>query len=106
MSTDLRSVHWREIRDFINPMRRLVHDKLGYLRHATAKEIAEYMATDKCSVRPRLTELLQLGLAETTGVRRNGEHEFAYVSLQTAEQRRRAEYEATHAGAQMDLLTT
>ena len=81
MTTDLRSTHWREIRDHLNPMRRLVHDKLGYLGHATAKEISEYMAADKTSVRPRLCELVQLGLAEPTGVRRKGEQEVRWGAL-------------------------
>lgn len=88
MTTDLRSVHWREIKDHINTMRRRVHDKLGILREATAKEIAEYMATDKTSVRPRLTELVQLGLAAETGARRNSEHVFRYVSVAVAERAR------------------
>lgn len=95
MSTDLRKVHYREIAVHLNPMRRRVHEKLGYLGRATAKELAEYMATDKCSVRPRLTELYQLGLAEETGVRRNGEHEFRFVGLVEAESRRRCETEQT-----------
>ena len=87
---DLRYVHFSEIRNFLNPMRRRVHEKLGLLQRATAKEIAEYMGADKCSVRPRLTELYQLGLAEETGVRRNNEHEFRYVSLADAERNRQA----------------
>ena len=92
MSTDLRSIHWAEIRNAINPMRRRVHDKLGLLQRATAKEIAEYMGIDKCSCRPRLCELHQLGLAEETGVRRNNEHEFRYVSLTEAEARRKVAF--------------
>lgn len=90
MSADLRNVHWREIRDHLQPMRRAVHEKLGLLQKATAKELAEYMEADKCSVRPRLTDICQLGLAEATGERRHGEHEFRYVSLAEAESRRRA----------------
>ncbi len=90
MSADLRTIHWREIRDHLNPMRRRVHEKLGLLQKATAKELAEYMALDKCSVRPRLTELQQLGLAEPTGIRRNGEHEFRFLSMAEAEARRQA----------------
>ena len=106
MSADLRTVHWREIRDHLNPMRRLVHDKLGYLGHATAKEISEYMAADKTSVRPRLCELVQLGLAEPTGVRRNGEHEFRWVALATAEARKREVAEAGFKGNQLSLAIT
>lgn len=88
MSTDLRNIHYREIRDFLNPMRRRVHEKLGLIRRATAKELAEYMNLDKCSVRPRLTELQHLGLAELTGIRRNGEHEFRFIGLVEAQERR------------------
>ena len=61
MSLDLRRLHWREIRDTLSPKRRLVHEKLGMVGPCTARELAEYMAFDKCSVRPRLTELCQAG---------------------------------------------
>lgn len=97
MTLDLRSVHYREIRDHLNESRRRVHEKLGLLQRATAKELSEYMATDKTSVRPRLTELHQLGLAEATGQRRNGEHEFRYVGMVEAESRRRAATHQEHA---------
>lgn len=52
------------------------------LRHAclrelafphTAKEVAEILGEDKCSVRPRIAELKARGLVVATGLRRKGE---------------------------------
>jgi hypothetical protein len=106
MSTDLRSTHWREIRHTLQGKRRIVHEKFGIVGPHTPRELAEYMAWDKCSIRPRCTELLQAGLIEETGERRNGEHVFRFVPLALAESRRRAADEARNPGAQMNLLTT
>jgi hypothetical protein len=43
------------------------------------------MQWDKCSVRPRVTELCELSHAIATGVRRNGEHEFVALTVRDAE---------------------
>ena len=90
MSADLRSVHWREIRDYINPMCHNIHEKMRLLQKATGSELANHFGLPVTSVRPRMTNLRDLGLVEETGVRRNNEHEFRYVSLADAERNRQA----------------
>jgi transcription initiation factor IIE alpha subunit len=105
MSTDLRAIHYREIRNHLNTMRLRVHSLLGlFPRGATGSELAEYSSLPVTSLRPRLTELFEMGLASVNGERRQHQHVYHYVSLHDAEARRRAEQEATHAGAQMSLL--
>lgn len=85
---DLRPVHFSEIADTLSGKRVDVHQALGsQLRPCTPKELAGKMGWDVTSVRPRLTELRQAGLVETTGDRRNGEHVFRFVSLAEAQRR-------------------
>lgn len=87
--SDKRLPNWREIRHTLGGKRASVHNALAYYGPRTPKELADDMAWDKTSVRPRLTELLQSGLCRTTG-RRDGEHVYRYVSLAEAEDAARA----------------
>lgn len=80
MKTDLRSIHWDEVRGHVTSNREKVY--LALLNHGpcTAKELAHRIGWDKTSVRPRLTELQELFHARPTGKRRNDEHEFEALS--------------------------
>ncbi len=86
MSTDLRSVHFAEIRSRLTGNRLEVYAAMLEHGPATAKELAERMGWDKCSVRPRLTELRDAFHVVETGERRNSEHVFAALSVAEAEQ--------------------
>ncbi len=91
--SDLRSIHWRDIRDTLCGKRMTVHSRLALAGCVTGTELANLMQWQVTSVRPRLTELQQAGLAEPTGERRNGEHVWKWVALATAEARARADQE-------------
>jgi len=93
MSTDLRRIHFAEIRDYLQGRRQVVHDRLAIHSPITCNELAAVMQWDKCSVRPRICELHHAGLCEPTGERRNGEHVWRWVALGTAEARARADQE-------------
>ena len=72
---DLRPIYFHEARARLVGNRLHVYAALQQ-GPATPKELAARMGWDKTSVRPRLTELRGIRFAETTGVRRDGEHEF------------------------------
>ena len=80
MSTDLRLENWDAIRARVKGKRERVY--LSLLTHgpATPKELAEKIGWDKCSVRPRISELCKMFHAVPTNERRNGEHVFAALS--------------------------
>ena len=61
-------------------------------------ELALRLNWDKCSVRPRLTELSELGCAATNGERRNAEHVYKFVPLALAEHTRMLAQTDQHQG--------
>lgn len=102
--SDLRSIHWRAIRDHLQGRRQVVHDRLGLVREATGTELANLMGWPVTSIRPRLVELRDAGLCEATGERRNHEHVWRFVPLALAEQRARVEQERVTTTQQMALF--
>lgn len=108
MSTDLRAVHYQTVAETLRGKCALVHAALSNLPPQTATGLAEWMKWDKCSVRPRLTQLKAAGLVEATGERKDGEHVFRAVSRQEAAYRIRAtevEAERLKCATQLTLLT-
>lgn len=87
MTTDLRIAHFSEIAETLSGKRDAVYNAMKYHSPCTATQLANEIAWDKCSVRPRLTELFQAGLVETTGERINSEHVYKFVPLAEAERR-------------------
>lgn len=85
--SDLRTIHFNAIKATLAGKCQRVHDALGARPPCTAKELADAMQWEVTSVRPRLTQLKDVGLVETTGERRNSENVFRYVSRATAELR-------------------
>lgn len=73
---DLRTIGFNEVRDRITGNRLEVYGALLDNGPKTGSEIAAFLKWDVTSVRPRLTELVECFHAETTGRRRNHEHEF------------------------------
>jgi hypothetical protein len=80
MRTDLRLTNWDEIRSSVKGKREKVYLSLLTYGPSTPKELAEKMGWDKCSVRPRISELCAMFHALATNERRNGEHVFAALS--------------------------
>jgi hypothetical protein len=85
MTPDLRSAHWHEVRGRVTGNRLEVYSRLLASGPRTCTELAALMVWDKCSIRPRVTELCELSHAIATGVRRNGEHEFVALTVRDAE---------------------
>jgi len=83
-NTDLRSPHFQEIRHTLKGKRLEVYNALVRVTSATPTELSSIMGWDKTSVRPRLTELVDMGRAAATGTRRNSQHVF--IALQQEEQ--------------------
>ena len=77
---------WNEIRAHLAGSRERVWDWLLARGPATTSEIAEGLRMNLLTVRPRVTELVQLGFAECVGRR---EHEGIYqvVSVAAAQAR-------------------
>lgn len=86
MSDDLRSIGFAEVRDRLTGNRLKVYNALVAHGPSTACEIAQRIGWDKTSVRPRLTELVDIFHAKATGLRRNHEHEFRALSAAEAKQ--------------------
>ena len=84
MIPDLRSVHWHEVRGRITGKRLDVYENLLRAGPRTCTELAALIGWDKCSVRPRITELCELSHVIATGIRRNGEHEFVALTARDA----------------------
>lgn len=85
LSIDLRGIGFAEVRSRITGNRLEVYSRLLAHGPATCTELAAVMGWDKCSVRPRVSELCELAHAVATGNRRQGEHEFAALSAGDAE---------------------
>lgn len=79
---DLRSTYYHEAHERLDGNRLTVFDALSRFGPCTGTELAGHMLWPVTSVRPRLTELRKAELADTTGKRRHGEHEFFARPLQ------------------------
>lgn len=77
---DLRPIYYHEARERLIGNRLAVYDALLTSGACTGTELAARMGWQVTSVRPRLCELRDMRFAETTGVRRDGEHEFRALS--------------------------
>jgi predicted transcriptional regulator len=95
MRTDLRFAHYSEIAETLTGKRAFVHAAMAICAPCTATELAEKIGWDKCSCRPRMTELFQAGLLEV-GERRNSEYVYFFVSVEEAERRWKIEDQRTY----------
>jgi hypothetical protein len=96
---DIRNETWADIAARVDGDRRAVYD--GLTRHgpATTRALAAAMGWDPFNVRPRVTELCQIGLARLAG-RRRREGVYMTVPLAVA----RAEFERAKAGGAEQML--
>lgn len=80
---DFRNETWFSISGRLQGARQLVYSALLQQGPCTSRELSERSELDILSVRPRLTELGELGLAECVGGA-NGEGIYRAVSLDVA----------------------
>lgn len=59
---DLRNATWEDLQDRVTGLRRMVLDAYRVLGATTTRRLATLAAMDILTVRPRTTELVQLGL--------------------------------------------
>ncbi len=78
---DLRHAHYAEIEPSLSGNRQLVYNALVLVGSSTPIELAARMGWDKTSVRPRISELRDMGLVVATGERRRGEHVFHALAV-------------------------
>lgn len=67
LPTDIRKLTWDEVRDHLAGPRQVIWEWLVVLGPATTSQIAEGTSIGLLTVRPRVTELVQLGFAECIG---------------------------------------
>lgn len=65
--TDIRNMSWEEIRSRVHGDREQVWIRLHRFPGVTTRGLASHMNWDILRVRPRVTELVQLGLARIDG---------------------------------------
>jgi len=75
-STDYRDMTWQEVRGHLVEDRLKVYDSLCVWGPCTTRQLAGFVNMDLLTVRPRVTELCQMGLA---------------VEMDVAPERRRAD---------------
>lgn len=76
VATDIRDLNWTQIRDHLTPARMRIHETLQRVGQSTSMDLAERAGLSLWSVRPRMTELAQMGLVRCVGhiVRRGKRH--------------------------------
>lgn len=72
---DYRAMSWEEIQGHLVEDRLEVYNSLQVWGPCTTRQLAEYMGQDILSVRPRVTELCQMGLARVVEVSRTKRQE-------------------------------
>ena len=95
IATEIRDANWHEIEGRMTDLRGQVYWKMIEIEvPSTTRDIAGEMGrSEPTSIRPRVTELVQLGLARCVGVR-DGEGLYEAVSLSEAQRA----FEARRAG--------
>ncbi len=83
---DFRNLTWLDIQSRLHGLRQIVYQKLIAAGPSTTRQLAQFAGLDLLTVRPRVTELCQIGLVEV--VSRDG-HDGVYeaVSIETARER-------------------
>ncbi len=72
LGTEIRDLNWQQLRERVSGLRAIVHAELQRHGPCTTRQLAERCGIDLLTVRPRVTELEQLGFAGCTG-REKGE---------------------------------
>ena len=83
-TAEIRNNKFNELQARLAGMRMKVHQALQLFGPCTTRELAERMRADLLNVRPRVTELCEVGLAELQGEARGSEGIYRAVRLQDA----------------------
>ena len=83
LGTDIRDLNWQSIQERVTGLRETVHSALLGVGPCTTRQLAEKSKIDLLTVRPRVTELVELGFAECTG-RDAGEGVYRALSYKEA----------------------
>ncbi len=83
---EIRNLNWQQLREHIDGLRATVYSALQIYGPCTTRQLAAKMEADILSVRPRVTELVELGFAECTR-RDGGEGVYRALSYTEAHQR-------------------
>lgn len=83
---DLRGIGFSEVRARLAGNRLAVYDALLQRGPSTGSELAKAMGWSVLSVRPRLTEVVDMFHGQPTGERRDGEHVFMALPTAQAQQ--------------------
>jgi len=87
-ASDIRDMNWEEIAKRLTGPREVIWQDLMKAGEGTTLEIAERTRISVLTVRPRVTELLVMGLAKCSRINRRGqisEGVYAGVSMEDAE---------------------
>lgn len=102
---DYRNATWEEVSAHIASHRASVYNAMIKAGPATTRHLAAAMRWDILNVRPRVTELVQLGFAECVEIPGGSNKEGTYRALQWMDARRLFETRQTSAQAtQLALL--
>lgn len=83
LGTDIRDLNWQQIQERVSGLREAVHSSLLGFGPCTTRQLATKMGVDLLTVRPRVTELVELNFAECTG-RDSGEGVYRALSYAEA----------------------
>lgn len=100
-AADIRNLNWEQLRGHLDGLRARVYAALQVHGPCTTRELAAKIPLDLLSVRPRVTELIELGFAECV---RREEREGVYRAFTYAEAR--ARYDERQAAATQGVQTT
>jgi predicted ArsR family transcriptional regulator len=64
---DIRDMNWKQIEDSLTGVRQSVYNALAATGPCTTLQLADRSGISPFTVRPRVTELCELGLAECVG---------------------------------------
>lgn len=66
-TTDIKLDNWQAVQAHLTSHRLAVYTALSHRGESTSRKLANYMDEDVLTIRPRLTELMQLGFVILTG---------------------------------------
>lgn len=101
---DIRNENWESVRGRASGLRLVVWDALAKRGPATTRQLAEFAGIDLLTVRPRVTELVELGLVEIVGKVHRGEGLYAAVPPDEARRRWEQRAAATRQPAEQMLM--
>lgn len=81
---DFRNATWRDIQGRLVSLRASVYEALLEFGPCTTRELTKYCDVDLLTIRPRMTELVQLGFAECLD-ERGGEGTYRALTTTEAE---------------------